>query len=74
LNHSVAAASQRKHAVDIVVGLHRKAPLLERIAALHTSSCLADDLDGRQQEANERADDGNHDQQFYEREASAWDL
>ena len=42
--------------------------LLEVVAALHAGGGLADLLDGRQQEADEDGDDGDHHQQLDQRE------
>ena len=47
--------------------------LLEMIAALHLPCCLACALHRWQEERHQNADDGDHDQEFDEREtASRW--
>src|SRR5262249_48628644 len=46
-----------------------EADLLDVVGALHASRRLADFLNGGGQEAEENGNDGNHDQQFDEREA-----
>jgi len=43
----------------------------EVVGACVSPSCLAGALDGGQQQAHQRADDGDHDEQFDKREAAA---
>jgi hypothetical protein len=38
------------------------------VLAAHTTSCFASSLNGWQQQTNQNADDGDHDQQFHKRE------
>jgi hypothetical protein len=45
-------------------------PLFDVIAALHAAGGFARGLDGGQEESNEDADDGDHDEEFHERESS----
>ena len=42
--------------------------LFEIVAALHSPRSLAGGLNGRQQQRNENANDGNHNQQLHESE------
>src|SRR5262249_27078496 len=57
--------------VGVVVVVRGQSDLLEVVAALHACGGLADLLDGREQEADQDRDDGNHDQQLDERERSS---
>jgi hypothetical protein len=49
--------------------VQRYAELLEIVLARAASGRLSRRLDRRQKQADERADDGDHDQELYEREA-----
>ena len=51
--------------------VHGEAKLFEIIAALNARRGLADLLHGRQEQADEDGDDGDHHKQFNEREACA---
>jgi hypothetical protein len=53
-----------------VVG-KRDRPLLEVVLALHPPRRLAGRLDGREEKAHQRADDGDHHEEFDEGEAAA---
>ena len=53
------------------VTMQRGAELLERIGAAGAASSLAGGLHGGQQQGHEPADDGDHDEQFDEREAAS---
>ena len=53
-----------------MMGLETQPDLLEVVGALSPPRTFAGRLDGRQQQADEDADDGNHDQQFDQREAN----
>jgi hypothetical protein len=53
-----------------VVG-KRDRPLLEVVLALHPPRRLAGRLDGREEKAHQRADDGDHQEEFDEGEAAA---
>ena len=55
---------------DAKLAVQSGADLLERIGAAGASPSLAGRLDGRQQEADETADDGDHDEQFDKRETA----
>jgi hypothetical protein len=50
-----------------VVRLHRQPPLLELVGARRPASGLTSRLQRRQKQADERANDGDHDQQFDQR-------
>jgi hypothetical protein len=52
-----------------VVIVHRDAELLEVALARRASSRFASLLNGGQQQCNQHSDDGNDDQQFYQRES-----
>jgi hypothetical protein len=58
--------------LGIVVSLERQAQLLEVLLALHPGRGFADLLHGRQEQAEEDADDGNHDQQLDQGETRAF--
>jgi hypothetical protein len=58
----------RKRPARVVVVVHGQAELLEVVAARHACCRLADFLDGRQEQANEDGDDGNHHQELNQRE------
>jgi hypothetical protein len=51
------------------MGLAAERELPESVHARTEPRCLASRLNGGQQQPDERADDGNHDQQFNERKA-----
>jgi hypothetical protein len=51
-----------------VIGLETEAELLEVVAATRPAGRLAGRLHGRQEQSHERADDGDHHQQFHEGE------
>jgi len=53
-----------------VIG-QRQRPLLEVILALHPPRRFPGRLDRRKEKADEGANDGDHDQQFNERESAA---
>ena len=55
----------------IVIGQQRDADLPQVIRALAAPGTLARSLNGRQQQRDQQADDGDHDQQLDEREAAA---
>jgi len=65
----VVAARGGQHVVHAVAGMHGQAELFEVILALRHVSRLAHLLDGRQEQANEDGDDGNHHQELDQREA-----
>ncbi len=56
-----------------VIIVHRQANLLEVVGALHAPRGFAGRLHSRQQERDEYADDGDHDQKFNERKRLAID-
>ncbi len=58
--------------VDRVVVVHRQADLLQVVRALRATSGLTSGLNGRQQERDEHADDGDHDQKLDEGKALAF--
>jgi len=58
----------REFTVGVVVTVEGQADLLEVIAALHSIGRLAHLLHRGQQQADQHANDGNHHQQFDERE------
>jgi hypothetical protein len=45
--------------------MHREHDLLDMILALRAAGCLSCGLHGWQQQRDQHADDGDHDQQFY---------
>ena len=51
----------------VVIIVHRQPELLEVVLTLSSPGGLAGLLDGRQEQADERANDGDHDQEFDER-------
>src|SRR5262249_15864368 len=51
-------------------GENRQAKLLEVVRTLDPVGSLADFLDGRQEQADQDGDDGNHDEQFNQGEAA----
>ena len=55
----------------VVVMVGGQAELLEVVAALHTAGGLAGRLHRRQEQPNQDADDGDHDQQLDERKAAS---
>ena len=59
----------RKPIPGVVVVVHRQANLLEIVGARHAAGSFPRRLHRRQQQPHKDADDGNHDEQFYEREA-----
>ena len=61
----------RKHLVGALVVVGREADLLEVVRAAHTSGRLTDLLDGGQQQTNQDRDDGDHHQEFDQREPDA---
>ena len=67
---STACAARREAAVHAFVVVQGEADLLQVVLALHAGGGLADLLDGGQQQADQDGDDGDHDQQFDERERS----
>jgi hypothetical protein len=46
----------------------READLLQMVGALDSAACFPGALDRGQEQADERCDDGDHDEEFYERE------
>ena len=60
----VVAGSGRQFALGVVVQVHGGAPLLEHVRARRTPRRLAGRLDGRQQQCDEDANDGDDDQEF----------
>ena len=52
------------------MGVHRLAELLEVVRTGDAASGLASRLHGRQEQADENADDRDHDKQFHERETA----
>ena len=63
-----ADVSGREEVVDAVIVVHRQADLLQVIQALRAPGRLARRLHGRQEQGDQHADDGDHDQQFDQRE------
>jgi len=61
---------QRQSAAGIFEGVAGQHQLFETVLALHPPACLPGTIDGRQQQADERADDGNHDQELDERKTT----
>ena len=61
--------ARRIDLAGLLVITDAEAQLLEIVGTAHPSPSLAGRLHCRQQQADERADDGDHDQQFDEREA-----
>ena len=57
-------STRRQFANCIVVIVQGEPELFQIVLALHSSRCLSDFLDGRQQEANQNCDDGDHNQQL----------
>ena len=55
---------RREHPHRIVGVVHRQTELLEVVGTLNPPCRLADFLHGRQQEADEDGDDGDHDEQL----------
>jgi hypothetical protein len=47
---------------------YREADLLQMVGALDSAACFPGVLDRGQEQADERGDDGDHDEEFYERE------
>ena len=62
-------SSRRKRADGRMIGVQRKADLLEVVRAVHSASRLAGGLDRGQQQRDENADDGNHHQKLDQRKA-----
>jgi len=56
--------------MNIVVGVQGESNLFHVIAALRSPRRFAGSLDGRQQQGNQNANDGDHNQQFDQREAT----
>ena len=52
------------------VVVHRQPELFEITLALSPAARFAGDLNGRQEHGDQDTDDGNHDQQFHERETA----
>src|SRR5207244_13345708 len=62
---------RRAVAVGTVEVGQGQADLLEVVLALRAGGCLANLLDGRQEQADQDRDDGDHDEQLDQGEASA---
>ena len=63
-------AAGGEEALCRMVVLEAEAELLDVVGTLRAPGRLAGRLDGREQQADEHADDGDHHQQFHEREAA----
>jgi hypothetical protein len=57
-------SGRRQQAVDVGVTVGRERDLFQVVGALHSSGRFASLLNGGQQEGNEDADDGDHDEQL----------
>jgi hypothetical protein len=66
----VGADLHQPAVVGVGVHLQGEAQLLEVVGALDAAGRLADFLDGRQQQGDQRRDDGDHHEQFQEGEGS----
>jgi hypothetical protein len=55
----------------VVVVVRGQPKLLEVVAALHTTRGLASGLHGREQQGDQDANDGDHDQEFHQRKAKS---
>ena len=64
-----ALAAAGKHPLAAVVVEQAEGNLLEVVSARRPPSGFSSALHGRQEQANEHADDGDHNQQFDERKA-----
>ena len=64
-------AAWREKGVNIVIMMAGQRELLEVVAALHAAGRLADLLHRRQDQPDQHADDGDHDQQLHQRKG-AW--
>ena len=54
----------RQHLVAIMIRMESESNLFEIVLAGESRRCLADILDGSEQQTDEDADDGDDDQQF----------
>ena len=66
----ITIARRRQSLAGVVEVLHREAQLLHLVAAGTAVGSLTRRLDSWQKKTDERANDGNHDEQFDEREAA----
>ena len=67
----IDAKAHRKRLLRRLVGVDGHAELLEVVHARGSTRGLSCRLHSRQQQANQRRDDRDHDQQFHEREAAS---